>query len=60
MTACRKEGMSIDSMPDMNCATERNTEVMFTAKPVWEKRVLNCSSKLGSNVWKDEQTGLRD
>jgi hypothetical protein len=27
----------------MNCATERKTEVRFTAKPVWENRVLNCS-----------------
>ena len=31
----------MDITPDMNCATERKTEVRFTAKPVCEKRVLN-------------------
>jgi hypothetical protein len=34
--------MSMDIIPAMNCATERKTEVRFTAKPVWLKRVLNC------------------
>src|ERR1700709_663667 len=36
--------MLMESTPDMNCATERKTEVRFTAKPVWAKRVLNFCS----------------
>lgn len=41
MTPLRKAGMLIEMMPDMNWATERKTEVMFTANPVCAKRVLN-------------------
>jgi hypothetical protein len=44
LTPRRKAGMLMDITPDMNWATERKTEVRFTAKPVWEKRVLNCVS----------------
>ena len=33
--------MLMDITPAMNWATERKTEIRFTAKPVWEKRVLN-------------------
>lgn len=31
----------MDMIPDINWAIDRNTLVRFTAKPVWEKRVLN-------------------
>ena len=31
----------MERTPDMNCATERKTDVRLTAKPVWAKRVLN-------------------
>lgn len=33
--------MLILRTPDMNCATERKTDVRFTANPVCSKRVLN-------------------
>jgi hypothetical protein len=31
-------------MRDMHIETERRTEVILIAKPVWRKRVLNCRS----------------
>jgi hypothetical protein len=37
----RKVGILMDRIPDMNCAMERKTLVRLTAKPVWEKSVLN-------------------
>jgi hypothetical protein len=33
--------MLIERIPDMNWATERKTDVMFTANPVCAKSVLN-------------------
>ena len=43
MTPCKKPGMLMERTPDMTWAMERKTEVTLIAKPVWAKRVLNCS-----------------
>lgn len=37
----RKVGISMDKIPDMSCASARNTEVMLTANPECAKTVLN-------------------
>ena len=41
MKACRKLGMLMLIVPPISCETLRTTEVMFTANPVWLKKVLN-------------------
>jgi hypothetical protein len=60
--------MWVDRMPDMHMDRERRTEVMFIAKPVCRKRVLNfgwsvllqvANTRFGKAEKRQEGKGIR-